>query len=254
MPAVWPRSHNPCTPHLLRTTSLAVTATDSDGNKFELEKVPGSDSTQTVRFASMYVKGGAPTVRPREPPASGRPGGGSSVATVPARTATPWGPTSGWAPTARAPLHLPFPRPAVVKEGRVVGCQARPERLNVYVVQMFGPDQAVRDKSGNRDWAKPFTWCVRHHTTGATAEHAHVPACLLACLPACLLAFLAPARLARLWARDCNSPVTLHLCPTPPRPSTPVPARLNMAFQVRAGCQPWGANNTRNLHLSRTFA
>ena len=109
-----------------------------------------------------------------------------SVATVPARTATPWGPTSGWAPTARAPLHLPFPRPAVVKEGRVVGCQARPERLNVYVVQMFGPDQAVRDKSGNRDWAKPFTWCVRHHTTGATAEHAHVPACLLACLPACV--------------------------------------------------------------------
>ena len=33
---------------------------DSHGNKFDLQKVPGSDSTETIRFKSMYVKGGAP--------------------------------------------------------------------------------------------------------------------------------------------------------------------------------------------------
>ena len=43
----------------LCTNPHAVTATDSDGNKFVLEKVPGSNSTQTVRFRTMYVKGGA---------------------------------------------------------------------------------------------------------------------------------------------------------------------------------------------------
>ena len=54
--------------------------------------------------------------------------------------------------------HLPFP-PPVVKKGRLVGCQARSERLNVYVIQMFGPDQAERDTTGSHEWAKPFTWC-----------------------------------------------------------------------------------------------
>ena len=38
----------------------AVTVTDSDGNKFDLKKLPGKDGTETIRFKSMYVKGGAP--------------------------------------------------------------------------------------------------------------------------------------------------------------------------------------------------
>ena len=48
----------------------------------------------------------------------------------------------------------------MVKEGRLVGCQARSERLNVYVIQVFGPDQAERDKTGSHEWTKPFTWCA----------------------------------------------------------------------------------------------
>ena len=41
------------------TPPSTVTATDSDGNTFKLLKTPGSESTQTIRFKSMYVKGGA---------------------------------------------------------------------------------------------------------------------------------------------------------------------------------------------------
>ena len=47
----------------------------------------------------------------------------------------------------------------MIKRGRLVGCQARSERLNVYVIQIIGPDQAERDTTGSHDWAKPFTWC-----------------------------------------------------------------------------------------------
>ena len=55
----------------------------------------------------------------------------------------------------------------MVKKGRLVGCQARSERLNVYVIQMFGPDQAARDTTGSHDWAKPFTWCDPMRARGA---------------------------------------------------------------------------------------
>ena len=36
-----------------------MTATDAHGNKFALDKLEDSDATETIRFKSMYVKGGA---------------------------------------------------------------------------------------------------------------------------------------------------------------------------------------------------
>ena len=46
--------------HAIAASFSTVSATTANGNKFELEKAPDSDATQTVRFKSMYVKGGAP--------------------------------------------------------------------------------------------------------------------------------------------------------------------------------------------------
>ena len=73
----------------------------------------------------------------------------------------------------------------MVKEGRLVGCQARSARLNVYVVQMFGPDQAAKDITGSHEWVKPFTWCdplrLRGRIVGLFADLEPVP--LTALLP-----------------------------------------------------------------------
>ena len=79
-----------------------------------------------------------------------------------------------------AQRHRPAP-PLVVEQGRLVGCQARSERLNVYVIQMFGPDQAERNTTGSHEWAKPFTCCdpMRARGGGLLADGQGNPPTLL---------------------------------------------------------------------------
>ena len=153
-----------------------VTATDSDGNKFELKKVPGSDSTETVRFKSMYVKGGAQRMRPafqlpwqRLPWALDGLGarlqawrecerelGAASQACAPRENTKV--PKKHHAQHHPRPvcmigvprMHLPRVLLVVVKDGRLVGCQARSEKLNVYVVQVGGAAASSRPRRSTR--------------------------------------------------------------------------------------------------------
>ena len=87
---------------------------------------------------------------------------------------------------------------------------------------MFGPDQAVRDKDGKHEFAKPFTWWV-DKAQGARSGAATRPR-------ARALAARAPGVLLALQA----------LTPLPlPCPSHAPRARLKMAFQVHAWWRRW---------------
>ena len=56
------------------------------------------------------------------------------------------------------------------------------------MVQMFGPDQAVRDTSGNHDWAKPFTWYAMGVRAKPHGQALRAPSLLPARLQLCMLA------------------------------------------------------------------
>ena len=129
----------------------------------------------------------------------------------------------------RTQPSLPDP-PSVVKNGRLVGCQARSERMNVYAVQMFGPDQAARDKEGKHEWAKPFTWCEsrarvgpRRGRDGRAIASLADPACAAGLMQAgqpgrrgCCAWRRRSILLASKRLRADDSPLPL---PTPPPPS-----------------------------------
>ena len=135
-------------------------------------------------------------------------------------------PPHATAPPLDTRAHALLPRLAVVRDGRLVGCQARSERLNVYVVQDSGPAQAKRDKTpGKHAWTLPFTWC---DPMSMRARGARDEGIVAACLPACLCTHCARCPAGVRWRILAAFNVSEgrckchHLlppsCPTPPPP------------------------------------
>ena len=102
--------------------------------------------------------------------------------------------------------------------------------MNVYAVQIFGPDQAARDKEGKHEWAKPFTWCEsrarggpRRGRDGRAIASLADPACAAGLMQAgqpgrrgCCAWRRRSILLASKRLRADDSPLPL---PTPPPPS-----------------------------------